>query len=326
MGYLISVAVMLLVIYIAVNVYQVIRLLIGLIMGMKVSCIRFWFLSMVRIQQRTVWGTNRFVPYIISLLLNKDNKKNQRVLHEIICSSLCFVISLAIVGYLCVEHGLMHIIYDDVLCGVTVAILAFMIRMIMTCVRVTTMDYSLNMLSDRCLSMLLGGADYEQLDISMDEIRSCCEKSSGMDKEKHLELSCYMFLFRKMFCLNDRAGMDECIEAIIRNLPENATLMNCSAFSTVIFYYSYINQNPEMAHQFHERNKKQFDEDSDPNGCRQRAYYLYYACGNEKAAEVIVREGIEALAKAHRYGLLDAEIKLETKLLHDLAEKLEVTY
>ena len=115
MGYLISVAVMLLVIYIAVNVYQVIRLLIGLIMGMKVSCIRFWFLSMVRIQQRTVWGTNRFVPYIISLLLNKDNKKNQRVLHEIICSSLCFVISLAIVGYLCVEHGLMHIIYDDVL-------------------------------------------------------------------------------------------------------------------------------------------------------------------------------------------------------------------
>lgn len=102
------------------------------------------------------------------------------------------------------------------------------------------------------------------------------------------------------------------VEFLESNLTEGYIRSEAPVFSTIIFYYSYINRNAEKAVYYFGEAEDDLKHDMDSNGRRVMAYYEYYILGQREQAKKTAMDGLKVI---DNFSISDDERDKERKWL-----------
>ncbi|MCM1500173.1 MAG: hypothetical protein NC124_17055 [Clostridium sp.] len=178
-----------------------------------------------------------------------------------------------------------------------------------------------NSLTARCerankaaLAQLQEGIRPAKLTVSLDEVVE-------LKHNYNFSLKRYvLFQYYRALDLRDQAAMRKSIYNIIHGLPENVTLSSYASFyAECVFYFAFAERNKEKAEYYFKRCPCSIEQDSDANGRRIYAYYLYYVKGDAKKALEVLKEG---LAVAEDFDI-KGNIPMERELLEFLQDRIQ---
>lgn len=177
-----------------------------------------------------------------------------------------------------------------------------------------------NSLTARCeranravLAQLQDGKRPAELTIPLDEIVK-------LKKDTNFSLKRYvLFQYYRALDLRDEKEMRKAIYNIINGLPENTSFsLYATYYAECAFYFSFAERNKEKAEYYFKRCPCSIERDSDANGRRIYAYYLYYVKKDAAKALEVLKEGMAVLENFSVKG----NIPMERYLLEFLRERI----
>lgn len=285
------------------------------IMGYRLHCIRFLFWDISYVNDSYRCTKRSFMP-LFYIAMTKENVSDKTdIIHSIITK---LVETLVDVMIFCLFFNWSKIYFDiweddiySFVMGLAIGIVLFcIVDWVLLLKLLINKDNHLFYVVKKIGRDLKNGYPIEYID--MPQLESMPHKRTPLDENYYQS----MRFMQKLYMGNYGELMP------IVNWYENHLIMDVQkyqipSYGNVVFYYSYISQNPDKARVYYDRAREELENDVDANGRRILAYYQLYILKNPAKAREFAQAGLNVL----NVGCLSQiERNLEEKLLNNLLE------
>lgn len=298
----------------------VLQYLCGKMLGLRVLKSHIFNMDIRRMGDKLQYKKANFrLGYHVSMWDEKMDEKKS-TLYLGLCM-LVYVILVVIVWLvLWPQYGFVNTIPGYFWSGICVSLLLRFLFQLIAMFWRSTRENTLKTILNKNIDAMKAGTDYEMLNLPFEQIKKKKDIPPERDLSRVDRILCCLLYFYQQVALNDMEALDNCVGEIERNLPAKFYTSDTIAYAMLVFYYSYYKRIPEVAKSYYQVVKTHMENETDPNGYRHLAYYRYYVCQDTDGAREALRLGMAGLKDCAKYHYTQAEVKMETKLMAQLAD------
>lgn len=319
MGYVFAFS-MLASIILSTYVYGVYSILLGSIMGFRMERLSVLFITFVREQERMVVKFDKFfLNCNLEMKMKVFNEKKDKLFCYLVAAlMLLSSIGVAILMYFYGNKTdeLIKAVQDGIVAGFA----AFAIYTLY--VTISVVKSKLRYRCNAYMKQLKGGAGYEELDFSLEEIKRPKDMNEKKDVETLFRCTLLWMYHFKAYVEGDFETLREIVALKKEYLPMNFQRPYFGCLGSIVFYHTYIEPDMNEARKYYNIAPDLFVQDSDVNGRRILAYYQYYVLDNVALAKQTLEQAKYQLEHADRTQFHEASLRLEREFIQKLEKEI----